>query len=68
MYLTATQNNSTVLIIWAVCIGVVLGYIGNFVSKAIMGPFVRALLSKGAIGEKKQFPCVRLASYIISSL
>lgn len=53
MYLTATQNNSTVLIIWAVCIGVVLGYIGNFVSKAIMGPFVRALLSKDAIGEEK---------------
>ena len=52
MYLTATQNNSTVLIIWAVCIGVVLGYIGNFVSKAIMGPFVRALLFKDAIGEE----------------
>lgn len=51
MYLTALQNDSTVLIIWAICIGVCLGFIGNFVSKAITGPFVRALISKGAIGE-----------------
>ena len=52
MYLAALQNNSTVLIIWAVCVGVSLGFVGNFVSKAIAGPFVRALLSKGAIGEE----------------
>ncbi|MBR2025155.1 MAG: hypothetical protein IKA02_05045 [Clostridia bacterium] len=51
MYLTALQNDSTVLIIWAVCIGVVIGFVGNFVSKAIAGPFVRALLSEGAVGE-----------------
>lgn len=52
MYLTASvQNNSTELIIWAICIGVVLGFVGNFLSKAIAGPFVRALISKGAIGE-----------------
>jgi len=52
MYLTASvQNDSTELIIWAICIGVVLGFVGNFLSKAIAGPFVRALISKGAIGE-----------------
>ena len=51
MYLTALENNSTELIIWGICIGVVLGFVGNFVSKAIAGPFVRALLSRGAIGE-----------------
>ena len=51
MYLTALENNSTELIIWGICIGVVLGFVGNFISKASMGPFVRALLSKGAVGE-----------------
>ncbi len=52
MYLAALQNNSTELIIWAICIGVILGFVVNFLSKAIAGPFIRALLSKGAIGEE----------------
>lgn len=52
MYLTTTlPNTSTVFIIWGICIGVTLGFIFNFVSKAIPGPFVRTLLSKNAIGE-----------------
>ena len=38
--------------IWGICIGVIIGFIGNFLSKAIVGPFVRALISKGAIGEE----------------
>lgn len=50
--LTATiDNRSTILIIWAICIGVSLGFVYNFLSKAIAGPFVRALLNKNAIGE-----------------
>ena len=52
MYLTALQNDSTELIIWGICIGVCLGFVGSFLSKAIQGPFVRELLSKGAIGEE----------------
>lgn len=49
--LTATiDNSSTVLIIWGICIGVVLGFVFNFLSRAITGPFVRVLLSKNAIG------------------
>ena len=52
MFLAITiQNDSTELIIWAICIGVVLGFVGNFLTKAITGPFVRALISKGAINE-----------------
>ncbi|MBQ4511328.1 MAG: hypothetical protein II984_11435 [Clostridia bacterium] len=51
MYLTSLPNGSTELIIWAICIGVSLGFVVNFVSKAIVGPFVRALLAKNAIGE-----------------
>lgn len=54
MYLTtALPNASTAFIIWGICIGVTLGFIFNFVSKAIPGPFVRALFSKDAIGEDK---------------
>ncbi len=52
MYLTALQNDSTELIIWGICIGVCLGFLGSFLSKALQGPFVRELLSKGAIGEE----------------
>lgn len=52
MYLTtALPNASTTFIIWAICIGVTLGFVFNYVSKLIPGPFVRALLSKNAIGE-----------------
>ena len=53
MYLFALQNDSTELIIWAICIGVVLGFVYNFISKSVAGPFVRALISKNAIGEEK---------------
>lgn len=50
--LSATiDNDSTVLIIWGICIGVVLGFVFNFLTRAITGPFVRALLFKNAIGE-----------------
>lgn len=51
--LLATNNTSTVLVIWAICIGVSLGFIYNFLSRAVAGPFVRALLDKKAIGEDK---------------
>lgn len=50
---TSLNNNSTILIVWSVCIGVCLGYVINFISKAIAGPFIRALLEKGATEEKK---------------
>ena len=31
---TSLNNNSTILIVWSVCIGVCLGYVINFISKA----------------------------------
>ena len=54
IFLTSTiDNSSTVLIIWGICIGVILGFVFNFLSRAITGPFVRALLAKDAIGQDK---------------
>ena len=50
---TSLNNDSTTLIVWAVCVGVSLGYIFNFLSKAVIGPFIRALLEKGATEEGK---------------
>ena len=47
------DNASTALIIWGVCIGVVLGFIYNFVSRWIAGSFVRALLSQDCVGQSK---------------
>ncbi len=51
--LSTTSLVSIELIIWAICIGVSLGFIYNFISRAIAGPFVRALLNKDCIGAEK---------------
>ena len=50
---TTIDNGSTELIIWGICIGVSLGFVINFLTSAISGSFVRALLEKNAIGEEK---------------
>lgn len=50
---TALDNTSVELIIWAICIGVTIGFVYNFVAKAIAGPFVRAILLGGYIGAEK---------------
>ena len=54
LFLTAIlENNSTELIIWGICVGVILGFVGSFISKSIVGPFVRALIEKEATKEEK---------------
>ncbi len=48
---TSLSNDSTVLIVWAVCIGVCLAFVLNFLSKAVVGSFIRALFAKNATSE-----------------
>ena len=52
IYLATLNNDSTILIVWGICVGVCIGFIGNFVSKTIAGILPRALLSKKCIGAE----------------